>query len=154
MNSGVIRTAIAPDLLGTATISPAGNFEAGSYASLTLTYTAGRYGIDDSGSLRVCFRFASDQSNPQFSDPKAANYTTVEASNGAILDVRFDPEGQCPALGPHAVHQGGARLSARKATEIIDPLRRHRIRLARHAAADLLREDLRIPCAGRPDRDF
>ena len=41
----------------------------------------------------MCFRFASDQSNPQFSDPKAANYTTVEASNGAILDVRFDPKG-------------------------------------------------------------
>lgn len=93
MNSGVIRTAIAPDRLGTATISPDGKFEAGSYASLTLTYKAGPYGVDDSGSIRVCFRFASDQSNPQFTDPKAANYTTVEASNGAILEVRFDPKG-------------------------------------------------------------
>ena len=84
---------IAPELLGTATVSPDGQFEAGSYASPTLVYTAGAYGIDDSGSLRVCFRFASDQSAPQFTDPKAANYTTVEASNGAVLEVRFDPKG-------------------------------------------------------------
>jgi hypothetical protein len=44
-------------------------------------------------SLRVCFRFASDQSNPQFDDPTAPGYTTVEASNGAVLEVRFDPKG-------------------------------------------------------------
>jgi Protein of unknown function (DUF3604) len=90
VNSGVIREAIAPEQLGSATITPAGAFEAGSYASFTLTYTAGVYGIDDSGALRICFRFASDQSNPQFTDPKAPNYTTVEASNGAVLDYRFD----------------------------------------------------------------
>jgi hypothetical protein len=93
VNSGVIREAIAPERLGTATISPAGAFEAGSYASFTLTYTAGVYGIDDSGALRICFRFASDQSNPQFTDPAAPNYTTVEASNGAVLDYRFDQKG-------------------------------------------------------------
>ncbi len=93
INSGVIRTAIEPELLGTATITPSGSFEAGSYASLTLTYTAGAYGIDDSGSLRICSRFASDQSMPQFTDPAGANYTTVEASNGAVLEVRFDPKG-------------------------------------------------------------
>lgn len=93
LNSGVIQAAIEPDLLGTATISPTGRFEAGSHVSLTLTYTAGVYGIDDSGSMRICFRFASDQSNPQCTDPKAPNYTTVTASNGAILEVRFDPKG-------------------------------------------------------------
>lgn len=93
MNSGTIRAPIAPELLGTATISPGGVFEAGSYASPTLVYTAGFYGIDNSGSMRVCFRFASDQSNPQFSDPQAPNYTIVEASNGAVLEVRFDQKG-------------------------------------------------------------
>jgi hypothetical protein len=93
INSGVLRHAIPVDQLGTATISPDGDFEAGSNASFTLTYIAGLFGIDDSGSLRVCFRFASDQSNPQFDDPEGANYTTVEASNGAILQVRWDPKG-------------------------------------------------------------
>jgi len=29
---------------------------------------------------------------PQWSDPQAANYTTVEASNGAVLDVLYDPK--------------------------------------------------------------
>ncbi len=90
INSGVVRHAIAVDQLGTATITPNGEFEAGSKASFTLTYTAGLFGIDDSGSLRVCFRFASDQSNPQFDDPAGPNYTTVEASNGAVLQVRWD----------------------------------------------------------------
>lgn len=92
LHSGVIREAIPPRDLGTAAIEPAGAFIAGSYASFTLTYTAGTYGIDDSGALRVCFRFASDQSDPQFSDPTAPGYTMVEASNGAVLQYRFDPK--------------------------------------------------------------
>ena len=41
VDSGVIREAIAPERLGRATITPAGVFEAGTYASFTLTYTAG-----------------------------------------------------------------------------------------------------------------
>ncbi|MEM6848376.1 MAG: DUF3604 domain-containing protein [Pseudomonadota bacterium] len=90
VDSGVILHAIAPEDLGTAVISPTGRFDAGSYASFTLVYTAGPYGIDDSGSLRVCFRFASDQSDLQFNDPEGANYCTVEASNGAVLQVRWD----------------------------------------------------------------
>ncbi|MEZ5862709.1 MAG: hypothetical protein R3D25_00980 [Geminicoccaceae bacterium] len=93
MDNGALREPVAPSRLGTAELSPQGDFEAGSYQSFTLTYTAGRYGVDDSGSLRVCFRFASDQSNPQFTDPKAPGYTTIEASNGAVLQTRFDPKG-------------------------------------------------------------
>jgi len=92
IDSGVIRHAIDPALLGSAEISPTGRFEAGSYASFTLTYTAGAFGIDDSGSLRVCFRFASDQGRPQFDDPGGPGYCTVEASNGAVLQTRWDPK--------------------------------------------------------------
>nr|WP_306266974.1 DUF3604 domain-containing protein [Pararhizobium sp. IMCC3301] len=93
INSGVIRQAIEPSRLGTAKISPDGSFEAGSYASFALTYTAGTFGIDDSGSLRICFRFASDQGNPQFDHPERENYCTVTASNGALLQLRWDPKG-------------------------------------------------------------
>lgn len=92
-SSGVIRQPIAPDMLGSATVTPSGDIEAGSWNSFTLVYTAGAYGIDDSGSLRICFRFASDQSAPQFDNPEGPNYTTVEASNGAVLQYRFDPKG-------------------------------------------------------------
>ena len=84
--------------LGEVTISPTGSFEAGSYQTFTLTYTAGKFGIDDSGSLRVCFRFASDQTRPQFKDPTGPNYTTVTASNNAVLTHHYD-QGQCAPVG-------------------------------------------------------
>ncbi len=81
-----------PEKMGSATISPDGCFEAGSYREFTLTYTAGYFGIDDTGSIKVVHRFASDMGRPQFEDPNAPNYTTVEASNGAVLHVEYDPK--------------------------------------------------------------
>jgi hypothetical protein len=93
INSGALREPIPSDLLGSAELDKTGAFEAGSYQSFTLTYTAGRFGIDDSGSIRVAFRFATDQSDPQFDDPAAPNYTRVTASNNAVLQCRFDPKG-------------------------------------------------------------
>ncbi|MCP5371591.1 MAG: DUF3604 domain-containing protein [Hyphomicrobiales bacterium] len=84
---------IAEADLGHVTLTPTGEFEAGSFATFTLVYTAGRYGIDDSGSIRVCFRFASDQMRPQFDRPSDPSYTTVVASNGAVLETRYDPKG-------------------------------------------------------------
>jgi hypothetical protein len=89
----VIDMPIPPEDLGTATLSPEGAFEAGSYQSFTLVYTAGKFGIDDSGALRISFRFAADQTPPQFTDPAAPGYTTVEASNNAVLEYRFSPKG-------------------------------------------------------------
>ena len=44
------------------------------------------FGIDDSGMLKISWRTTSDMAKPQFTDPAAPNYTTVEASNGAMLD--------------------------------------------------------------------
>ncbi len=79
-----------PEKMGTASVSPTGAFEAGSFQEFTLTYTAGYFGIDDTGSIKVVHRFASDMGRPQFTDPAAANYTTVEASNGAVLHVEYD----------------------------------------------------------------
>jgi hypothetical protein len=81
-----------PERMGTAVISPTGAFEAGSFQSFTLVYTAGYFGIDDTGSIKIVHRFASDMGRPQWSNPQAANYTTVEASNGAVLDVLYDPK--------------------------------------------------------------
>ncbi|MGP1678601.1 MAG: DUF3604 domain-containing protein [Burkholderiales bacterium] len=79
-----------PHLMGSATIAPTGEFEAGSFAEFTLTYTAGYFGIDDTGSLKIVHRFASDMGKPQFNDPLGWNYTTVEASNGAVLQIEYD----------------------------------------------------------------
>lgn len=79
-----------PERMGTAAISPTDPVEAGSFQSFTLVYTAGYFGIDDTGSIKVVHRFASDMGRPQWSDPQAPNYTTVEASNGAVLEVQYD----------------------------------------------------------------
>ena len=92
-HNGALREPIPSELLGTATLGKEGAFEAGSYQSFTLTYTAGLFGIDDSGSIRVAFRFATDQTNPQFADPTAPGFTEVTASNNADLQCRFDPKG-------------------------------------------------------------
>ncbi len=93
IHSGTLRDPIPPHELGRAELSPSGAFEVGSFQTFTLTYTAGKFGIDDSGSLRIVFRFASDQSRPQFEDPTRPNYTTVTASNDAVLEYRYDPKG-------------------------------------------------------------
>ena len=76
--------------MGAATVAPSGRFEAGSFHEFALTYTAGFFGIDDTGSIKIAFRFASDMGRPQFADPKAAGYTTAEASNGAVLEITWD----------------------------------------------------------------
>jgi hypothetical protein len=79
-----------PEHMGTAVLTPPGPFVAGSHAELILTYTAGTFGIDDTGMLKISWRTTSDMSKPQFNEPTAPNYTTVEASNGAKLDYWFD----------------------------------------------------------------
>jgi hypothetical protein len=79
-----------PEHMGTAVLAPVGPFVAGSHEELTLVYTAGTFGIDDTGMVKISWRTTSDMSKPQFDKPQAANYTTVEASNGAKLEVWFD----------------------------------------------------------------
>ncbi len=78
--------------IGHVTLSPDGPVEAGSYASFTLVFTAGRFGMDDTGSVRICTRQVSDTGKPQFTDPRAPNYVTAEASNGARLTLEFHPK--------------------------------------------------------------
>jgi hypothetical protein len=60
-----------PDLMGHAALAPSGRFEAGSLQSFTLTYTAGAFGIDDTGSIKIGFRFATDFGPVQFTIRKA-----------------------------------------------------------------------------------
>jgi hypothetical protein len=79
-----------PEHMGSITLAPEGPFVAGSHAELTLVYTAGTFGIDDTGMVKISWRTTSDMSKPQFDKPQAANFTTVEASNGAKLEVWYD----------------------------------------------------------------
>jgi hypothetical protein len=79
-----------PQHMGTIALGQPGPFVAGSFVELRLVYTAGTFGIDDTGMMKVSWRTTSDMSKPQFDDPQGANFTTVEASNGAILKIWFD----------------------------------------------------------------
>jgi Protein of unknown function (DUF3604) len=76
--------------MGSIKLLTPGPFVAGSHAELVLVYTAGTFGIDDTGMMKVSWRSTSDLGKPQFNKPDALNFTTVEASNGAKLEVRFD----------------------------------------------------------------
>src|SRR5262245_11712035 len=49
-----------PDRMGSIELSPKGPFVAGSHQQLTLVYTAGTFGIDDTGMLKVSWRTTSD----------------------------------------------------------------------------------------------
>ena len=79
-----------PEHMGSIKLAAGSPFVAGSFAELTLVYTAGTFGIDDTGMVKISWRTTSDMSKPQFDKPQAANFTTVEASNGAKLEVWFD----------------------------------------------------------------
>ena len=93
MRNNAFHSTYLADRVGRATVTPTGEFEAGGFASFSLTYTAGYFGIDDTGSLKIVHRFASDMGKPQFTDPKGRNYVTAEASNGAVLELRYDQKG-------------------------------------------------------------
>lgn len=78
------------DRVGAVAIEPQRPLVAGSLAEVTITYTAGDFGIDDTGAIKVSWRTASDSSRPQFTDAKAPNYTTAKASNGARLALEYN----------------------------------------------------------------
>lgn len=82
-----------PDLMGHVELTPDGEFEAGTIASFTLVYTCGKFGIDDLGMVLIAFRSANDQTALQTHDPAGLGFVTAEASNGATLDIRYDPRG-------------------------------------------------------------
>ena len=76
--------------LGRVTCSLKGTVTAGSWQTCVLRYTAGAAGVDDTGSLKIVMRYATDSGVPQFDDPSAPHYTTAVASNGAHLQLRYD----------------------------------------------------------------
>src|SRR5262245_59176007 len=65
------------------------------FSKSSRTRTPNASGVPPIGSCADCTRFAcsasaSDMAKPQFSEPSAPNYTTIEASNGARLEYWVD----------------------------------------------------------------
>jgi hypothetical protein len=84
------RATYLAERLGRVELSPTGKFEAGSYETFTLTFTAGDYGTDESGSIKILMRLASDLGRPQFDNPKESNYVTVETTADVNLVCSYD----------------------------------------------------------------
>ena len=81
-----------PRATGSVSHTLPGAVETGSWQEFVLTYTAGYFGVDDTGSIKVCWRYAADMGTPQFDDPAAAHYVSARASNGTALALRYDPK--------------------------------------------------------------
>lgn len=84
--------------LGTATIEPSAPVIAGSLTTLHFAYTAG-HPIDDTGYLKIVFRYAGDFGRPQFADPAAPNYCRVQATGDCRIVPRWDPKGHTRPWG-------------------------------------------------------
>jgi len=78
-----------PVLYGHVELHPRGDFPTRSLQTFTLTYTVGRYGIDDTGSIRIVFRFMSDVGDLQTDRPTDYNYVTATTSTGARLSLVY-----------------------------------------------------------------
>lgn len=81
------------DEYGSARIDSAGPFEVRSFQTIVLTYTVGRFGLDDSGSIKVVQRFPNDGGRLQAAEPAAMNFVSATASNGCHLELVPEPEG-------------------------------------------------------------
>jgi hypothetical protein len=92
-NAHVAKLPYPPETLGHVRIETEPQTVAGSMATVRIVYTAGKFGIDDQGSVRFLLRFASDAGRPQFDRPGAPNYCTATASNGTALLVEYHPRG-------------------------------------------------------------
>lgn len=86
----------SPKNYGSVQLEPRGEFVVRRYASFTLQYTAGPYGIDDSGAIRVAFRMVGDWGRLQTSDPEAPNYVSAVTSGSARLELDASPNGMSP----------------------------------------------------------
>ena len=78
-----------PVLYGSVTLSPQGAFEARSLQTFEVVYTVGRFGLDDTGAIKLAFRHSNDWGRLQFDDPTAVNYVSARASNSTPLTLSY-----------------------------------------------------------------
>lgn len=89
----VARPFADQSLYGSVSLDQTGAFPVRSHQTFTLIYTAGRYGVDDSGGLKVAFRHVGDMDRLQTTDPTAPNYVSARADNGVNLVLEFAAHG-------------------------------------------------------------
>jgi Protein of unknown function (DUF3604) len=80
-------------LYGHVELEPRDPVEVRSLQTFRLTYTVGRYGLDDTGAIRIVFRAMGDGDALQTTNPSAPNYVTARSSSGVPLSVEYRPRG-------------------------------------------------------------
>ncbi len=78
---------------GSASIDVDGPVEIRSFRTIVVSYTVGRFGLDDTGGIKIVQRFANDGGRWQTDDAAAMNYVTAKASNGCRLLLAVEPGG-------------------------------------------------------------
>ena len=84
--------------IGKASINIDQPLEAGSYQTIIYSFEAG-HAIDDSGYIKIVFRFASDFGTPQFENPSEANFCSVSTEADCRIEPRWDPKGNTRPWG-------------------------------------------------------
>ena len=84
--------------LGKAKIVSSKSVTAGEYTTVEYRYRVG-HPIDDTGFLKISFRYAGDFGTPQWEDPKAPNYLHIRTNGNCRLDPRWDPKGHTRPWG-------------------------------------------------------
>lgn len=79
--------------LGKVNVSPKKPIIAGSYGTWKIIYTVGKFGVDNGGRLKLVWKNASDWSVPQWTNPKADNYMTVDSTGDVSFKISYDPKG-------------------------------------------------------------
>ena len=78
--------------LGYAEIDRKNPVIAGSFTTITFTYTTG-HPMDCGGYVKLVFRHMDDFGIPQFDNPSAPNYCTVKTTSKTVIRPRWDPKG-------------------------------------------------------------
>ena len=80
------------DCYGWAEIDPDEPVTAGATGTWRIIYHAGRYGVDDGGVIKIAWRDVSDWQAPQFDDPAAPGYASVDTTGPSSLRPAFEKQ--------------------------------------------------------------
>jgi len=94
--------------------------EVRTWQTFRLVYTTGKLGIDDTGGIRIAFRFISDAGFLQNTDPAGPNYVSARSNGDGRLELKYDRSGgQRPWNETLTIYQRGGYLKPGEQIEII-----------------------------------
>jgi len=79
--------------LGKVEVSPNCPIIAGEMNTWKITYTVGRYGVDNGGRLKFVWKHPSNWGVPQWENPKGENYLTVKSTKNVNFTFSYDSKG-------------------------------------------------------------